>query len=218
MFSHNFSFLGKYVFSLSLLLYSEQTKNKKNRYAHPLTYLRQRFAQSQLCNSQITALHLHKVGKQCSINWPANITKLLKLLGILFSQSTWKIESTNLRAFACSNSAVETPKQGVKFNKVNKSNRRQCRRSGVFIANFEHISKNFQFFQAKVYWGVFIICFFSTLTRYFSFSLEKGNYFYRNRLSYLFLFSLLKERSCVLHIILTTRYYVAFSIQPVRFL
>ena len=61
--------------------------------------------------------------------------------------------------------------------------------------------------------GVFLLlAFLLTLNRYFCFSLKKSNNFYRNRLSYASRLSLFKERSFVLLIILTTRYYIAFSI------
>ena len=55
-------------------------------------------------------------------------------------------------------------------------------------------------------------CWEDTLSKSWNNHFPKSNCFHRNRLSYPFLFALLKERSCVLLIILTTRYYVSFSI------
>ena len=63
------------LFRLFCLIYNK--KQQKFYYVHPLTYLRQKVVQSYNCNLQITVLHLHKVGKSSSMNWPANITRLL---------------------------------------------------------------------------------------------------------------------------------------------
>ena len=137
---------------------------------------------------------------------------------MVFSQSTWKIQFTNLRAFTCSKSKLETPEQGVKSSKINKSNQRQCRRSGVFIVNFKHILKFLLVFlllplsRPRPIEVFLLLAFLLYLNRYFCSRPAKTIEIYRNRLSYPFLFSLLKERSCLWLIILTTRYYVAFSI------
>ena len=135
---------------------------------------------------------------------------------MVFSQSTWKIQFTNLRAFTCSKSKLETPEQGVKSSKVNKSNRRQCRRSGVFIVNFKHILKFLLVFLLLPLsrprpTEVFLLLYFLLyLNRYFCFRPAKTIEIYGN--SYPFLFSLLKERSCLLLIILTTRYSISLPV------
>ena len=76
----------------------------------------------------------------------------------------------------------------------------------IFIVNFEQNSHLVLVFlllnlNRARFIGVFLLLAFSfSLNRYFCFSLEKSNYFYRNRLSYPFFFSLLKERSfCIAH-------------------
>ena len=85
---------------------------------------------------------------------------------------------------------------------------RQCRRSGFFIVNFGDTSKFLLVFllltlnRPRLIGVFFLLTFLLTLNRYFCFSYEKSNYFYRNRLSYLFLFSLLKERyQCIYSVI-----------------
>ena len=135
---------------------------------------------------------------------------------MVFSQSTWKIQFTNLRAFTCSKSKLETPEQGVKSSKVNKSNRRQCRRSGVFIVNFKHILKFLLVFlllplsRPRPTEVFLLLDFLLYLNRYFCFRPAKTIEIYGN--SYPFLFSLLKERSCLLLIILTTRYSISLPV------
>ena len=128
---------------------------------------------------------------------------------MVFSQSAWKIQFTNF---------IPAGIYLLKFNSTNTRTRceicskltikitlrRQCRQSGVFTVNFEHISKFVLAFQSMTLNkpkpnGVFLLlAFLLTLNRYFCFSLEKSNYFYRNVLSYPFLSSLLKKRSYVL--------------------
>ena len=120
--------------------------------------------------------------------------------------------NTRVRCEICSKLTIKIPE------------RRQCCRAGVVIVNFEHISKFLLVFllstlnRPRPIRVFLLLVFYLTLNRYFCFTLEKSNRFYRNRISYTFLFSLLKERSCVLLIILTTRYYVAFSSYPFRLL
>ena len=104
----------------------------------------------------------------------------------MFSQSTWKIQFTNLRAFTCSKSAVVTPEQGMKFSKTKRG---QCRRSGVFIVNFEHILKFLLVILLLTLIRprpirVFLLAdYLLTLNSYFCFSLEKSIEIYRNRVS-----------------------------------
>ena len=128
---------------------------------------------------------------------------------MVFSQSAWKFQLTNF---------IPAGIYLLKFNSTNTrtrcgicskltikiTERRQCRQSGVFTFNFEHISKFVLVFLSMILNkpkpnGVFLLlAFLLTLNRYFCFSLEKSNYFYRNVLSYPFLSSLLKKRSYVL--------------------
>ena len=51
-------------------------------------------------------------------------------------------------ANTCSNSAMETLEKGLRYVQltINKTERRQCRRSGVFIVNIFHISCFTSFF------------------------------------------------------------------------
>ena len=104
------------------------------------------------------------------------------------------------------------------FKANNKDTRTTSVWSGAFIVNFEYISKFFPKFllltlnRPRSNDVFLLLAFLLTLIRYFCFSLEKSNYICRNRLSYPFLFSLLKKSSCVSLITLTTRYYVAFFI------
>ena len=70
--------------------------------------------------------------------------------------STWKIPFTNLWAFFCSKSIVERCEICSKLT-IKIPERRQCRRSGVFIVNFEHISKFIIVFLLLIGIGVFFI-------------------------------------------------------------
>ena len=133
---------------------------------------------------------------------------------MVFSQSTWKIQYTNfipagIYLLKTNGRNTRTRCEICSKQTVKISERRQCRRSGVFIVNFEHISKFVQVFLLLTLNGPKPIRLLLLLA---FMNIEKSHHFYRNGLNYSFLFSLLKERSCVLFIILTTRYYIAFSI------
>ena len=100
------------------------------------------------------------------------------------------------------------------FKANNKDTRTTSVRSGIFLVNFEHISKFFLMFlllnlnRLRPNRVFLLLVSFLTLNKYFCFSLENSNYICRNRLTYPFLLSLLKEWSFVSLVTLTTHYYV----------
>ena len=139
---------------------------------------------------------------------------------MVFSQSAWKIQFTNFMPAGIYLLKFNSTNTRTRFEICSKLTKKITeRQSGVFTINFEYISKFVLVFLSMTLnksrpIGVYLLlAFLLTLNRYFCFSLEKSNHFYGNRLSYSFLSSLLKKRSCVLLIILTSRYYVEFPIE-----
>ena len=125
----------------------------------------------------------------------------------MFSQSTRETQFTNFISAGIYLLKVNSRNTKTRYKIGSKltikiPERDQCCRSGVFIVNFEHISRFVLVFSLltlnrPIPTGVFLsLAFLLALNRYFCFGLEKSNYFYRKRLSYLFLLSLLKDRSC----------------------